>query len=520
MALTQRLDLRQSQQLVMTPQLQQAIKLLQLSNIELSQFVDQEIERNPLLEREDAEGGPDASPDPGAEGDAGTGEAVLSADVTGTDRLAEQGTMAVGDQAPLDTDYENVWTGASAVDTAAESGAEARLDGADLAGSTPWGSGGRPGFEGLDDSIDQTVSGHKTLRDHLLDQIAVEFDDPGERLIASHLVDWLDDSGWLTADPDMLADQFGCPREHLDSVVGRLQGLDPTGIFARSLSECLALQLAEKNRLDPAMQALLDRLPMLAKRDFGQLMRQCGVDSEDLADMIQEIRELDPRPARRFEHEPVQTVTPDVLMRPQADGGWAVELNPDTLPRVLINQRYYAEVTRQPLTKADKDYLHDCFATASWLVKSLHQRATTILKVAAEIVRQQDAFFVHGVSALKPLILRDIAEAIGMHESTVSRVTSNKFMATPRGVYELKYFFTASIAGADGASAHSAAAVRFRIKALIDGEPPDGILSDDRIVEILRADGIDIARRTVAKYREGMRIPSSVQRRREKAIGA
>ncbi|NBC94918.1 MAG: RNA polymerase factor sigma-54, partial [Deinococcus-Thermus bacterium] len=435
-------------------------------------------------------------------------------------RLTEQGTMAVGDEAPLDTDYDNVWTGTSAVDAAAERTADAGFDGADLAGATPWGAGGRPGFDGLDDGIDQTLSGTPTLRQHLLDQVAVEFDTVADRLIASQLVDWLDENGWLTSDPDQIAEQIGCDRARIDRIVARLQGLDPTGVFARSLAECLGLQLAEKNRLDPAMQALLDRLPMLAKRDFAQLMRQCRVDSDDLAEMIQEIRECDPRPARRFEHEPVQTVSPDVLMRPQAGGGWTVELNPDTLPRVLINHRYYAEVTQHAKTKADKEYLGDCFATASWLVKSLHQRATTILKVATEIVRQQDAFFIHGVAALKPLILRDIAEAIGMHESTVSRVTSNKFMATPRGVFELKYFFTASIAGADGAAAHSAAAVRFRIKALIDGEPPDGILSDDRIVEVLRADGIDIARRTVAKYREGMRIPSSVQRRREKAIGA
>lgn len=521
MALTQRLDLRQSQQLVMTPQLQQAIKLLQLSNLELSQFVDQEIERNPLLDREDADGGPDGAADSGGDaaspdGGAAAEPRALDPDRTGTDRLTQADGFASGDSAPLDTDYENVWTNGSAVDSAAD----ARPDGADLAGVTPWGAGGRTGFDGPEEGVDQTLGGAPTLREHLEGQIAVEFPDPRDRLIAGGMIDWLDDNGWLTAGAEQIAAQFGCPPEQVEAIVARLHGLDPTGIFARSLSECLALQLAEKNRLDPAMRALLDRLDMLARREYAGLMRHCGVDAEDLAEMMQEIRELDPRPARRFDYETVQTVTPDILMRPQADGGWAVELNPDTLPRVLINHRYYAEVSRHARSREEKDYLGDCFATANWLVKSLHQRATTILKVATEIVRQQDAFFIHGVSALKPLILRDIAEAIGMHESTVSRVTSNKFMATPRGVLELKYFFSAAISGADGGNSHSAAAVRFRIKALIEGEPADAILSDDRIVEILRGDGIEIARRTVAKYREGMRIPSSVQRRREKTIGA
>jgi RNA polymerase sigma-54 factor len=294
-----------------------------------------------------------------------------------------------------------------------------------------------------------------------------------------------------------------------------MQKMDPAGVFARSLRECLALQLAEKNRLDPAIELLLDNLNLLAARQMGDLRKICGVDDEDLVEMIAEIRALNPRPASNFDNDTAEPIIPDVLMRAQPDGTWMVELNSDTLPRVLLNTRYFTRVSEKVRTKEDREYLTNQYQTANWLVKSLHQRATTILKVAAEIVRQQDAFFRKGVQHMRPITLRHIAEVIEMHESTVSRVTSNKYIVTPRGTYELKYFFTASIGGSDGET-HSAEAVRHRIKLLIDSENAPKILSDDSIVEMLRSDGVDIARRTVAKYREAMRIPSSVQRRREK----
>jgi RNA polymerase sigma-54 factor len=302
-------------------------------------------------------------------------------------------------------------------------------------------------------------------------------------------------------------------------VLQRLQRFDPSGIFARSLSECLAIQLRERQRLDPCMQRLLDHLPLLAARDVSALMRVCGADSEDLAEMVGEIKALNPKPGLAFDGVPAQPVVPDILMRLQQGGGWLIELNNDTLPRVLVNTRYYSKVSRSVSGKPDRDYLSERLQSANWLVKSLDQRANTILKVATEIVRQQEAFFVHGVSQLRPLILRDIAEAIGMHESTVSRVTSNKYMATPRGLFELKYFFTSSIPASNGAAAHSAEAVKFKIKNLIDAETVSEVLSDDRLVELLRVEGIDIARRTVAKYREALRIPSSVLRRRDKSLG-
>nr|WP_295835174.1 RNA polymerase factor sigma-54 [uncultured Azospirillum sp.] len=535
MALAQRLDLRQAQTLVMTPQLQQAIKLLQLSNIELSDFVDREIEQNPLLERDSgpSDGGSDPVVGDGAGGDApggldgpsgmeanglsvdglnGRDDGPTLAPTDGRTRdtveMTSSDTMASSSEAPLDTDFENVY------------GDDRFSDGSD-GGSEVYGSygerGGRSGFDDDDSNLEATLTSEKNLRDHLTEQLKIDLPDLGDQLIGLALIDMLDEAGWLVGfDAQAMAEQLGCDVERVERVLAACQRFDPPGIFARSLKECLAIQLREKNRLDPAMAALLDNLELLAARNLPAIMKVCGVDAEDVADMVVDIRKLNPKPALAFDHTPAQLVTPDILMRANPGGGWLIDLNPDTLPRVLVNHRYFARISDSARNKADKEYISERFQSANWLVKSLHQRATTILKVASEIIRQQDAFFIHGVSHLRPLILRDIAEAIGMHESTVSRVTTNKFMATPRGVFELKYFFTSAIQGADGQASHSAEAVRHRIKTMIDAEKPDDVLSDDKLVEILRAEGIDIARRTVAKYREAMKIPSSVQRRRAK----
>jgi RNA polymerase sigma-54 factor len=482
-----------------------------LSNLELSDFIDREIEQNPLLERGDGPGvGGDSDGAERAPGEAPP-EPPSSADSDAAPRdtvdFATAETMPKTGDGPLDTDFENVWTNGSAAENS---------DGETLGQWT--GSGGRSSFDESDPNLEQTLSGDLSLRDHLLGQLNVSITDAADRLIATALIDLVDETGYLTADLTEVADQFGCPPARVEAVLATLQTFDPTGIFARSLKECLAIQLRELDRLDPAMQALLDNLPLLAARNLPALIKACGVDAEDISDMLAEIKRLDPKPALAFDHGHAQPVIPDILMRAVASGGWTIELNPDTLPRVLVNQRYFTRVCGGVRNKADRDYLTERLNSANWLVKSLHQRATTILKVATEIVRQQDAFFLHGVQYLRPLILRDVAEAIGMHESTVSRVTSNKFMVTPRGIFELKYFFTTAIQGSDGGANHSAEAVRFRIKALIDAETAETVLSDDRIVTILKDDGIDIARRTVAKYREAMRIPSSVQRRREKSL--
>ncbi|MBI3113760.1 MAG: RNA polymerase factor sigma-54, partial [Rhodospirillales bacterium] len=355
-----------------------------------------------------------------------------------------------------------------------------------------------------------------SLRDHLIGQLTMEIADPVDRLIGLHLIDILDEAGYVAGSLQTVAETLNCDIGRIEATLKKLQQFDPPGIFARSLAECLGLQLADRDRLDPCMQTFLDNLDLLAKRDFKGLAKACRTDAEDIADMIAEIKTLDPKPALAFDHGIAQPITPDVLMRPAPGGTWFIELNSESLPKVLVNNQYYARVSRQARSKQEKQYITEKFHSANWLVKSLHQRATTILKVATELVRQQNGFFANGVQYLKPLVLRDIADAIEMHESTVSRVTSNKYIATPRGIYELKYFFTPAIAGTGGHT-HSAESVRHRIKSLIDAEPAKKILSDDKIVDILKTEGIDIARRTVAKYRESMSIPSSVQRRRDKS---
>ena len=346
----------------------------------------------------------------------------------------------------------------------------------------------------------------------------MSFADPVDRMIGAHLIALLCPAGRLTAEPSAIAMAMGLPLERIENVRARMMRFDPPGLFARDLKECLAAQLLDKNRLDPAMQTLLDNLELLARRELRKLLALCGVDSEDLADMIGEIRALDPKPAASYSDTPVQVVVPDLLMRQLPDDSWLIELNPETVPRVLVNERFYARVAPQT-RKEDRAFLSERLANANWLVRSLQQRAQTILKVAAEIVRQQDGFLRHGVSHLRPLILRDIAEAVELHESTVSRVTANKYIVTPRGTFELKYFFTTAIQGTGGES-HSSEAVRHRIRELIGAEPVDDVLSDDALVAMLRREGVDIARRTVAKYREALHIPNSVQRRREKAVPA
>ncbi|HET9903276.1 MAG TPA: RNA polymerase factor sigma-54 [Xanthobacteraceae bacterium] len=503
MALTQRLELRQGQALVMTPQLMQAIKLLQLSSLDLAAYVEGELERNPLLERaseagepgEEPAGEPDAGP-PAADGDA-------PGDWFGDN--VEMSRAAVAER--LDMDLENVFP---------REATEPAPPSEDVPAASEWAKVGRGGSDSEGRGIEAFAAAEKTLAQHLSEQLACAVKDPARRLIGTHLIDLVDDSGYIAGDLGQVAEKLGTTRENVEAVLAQLQTFEPTGVCARNLAECLAIQLRERDRFDPAMQALVANLDLLAKRDFASLRKLCGVDDEDLRDMIAEIRKLDPKPGLAFGSVAVQPVVPDIFVRRGPDGGWAVELNSDTLPKVLVNQSYYEKVVRGVRGSAEKAYLSECMQNATWIVRALDQRARTILKVASEIVRQQDAFFACGVEYLRPLNLRAIADAIGMHESTVSRVTSNKFMATNRGIFELKYFFTSAIAATDGGDAHSAEAVRHRIRQLIDAESPDDVLSDDSIVEKLRASGIDIARRTVAKYREAMRIPSSVQRRREK----
>jgi RNA polymerase sigma-54 factor len=496
MALTTKLELRQGQQLVMTPQLQQAIRLLQLSNVELCSFVESELERNPLLEREEV------APEEGGATERGNrrgeGEEDGASDWSAGEEASPNGAVRE------------------------EGGAPSRANGSEpeLAG---W-AGLRPRtsntFGGAEARPEDFLAQGTSLVDHLLEQLQLSVTDPVLRLIGAHLIHMVDEGGYLRGDLEELAAKLGAPTGLIEKVLLLLQGFDPPGVMARNLAECLALQLREQNRYDPQIARLLANLDLLANHDLAALKRAVGVDGEELAEMIAEIKGLNPKPGLKFGREQLQLLLPDVLVRPAHDGSWLVELNNDTLPRVLINRSYYASVSNTRCSQSDKGYLNDCLQSATWLVKSLDQRARTILRVAEEIVRQQDGFLSLGIEHLKPLNLKTVADAISMHESTVSRVTANKYMSTPRGVFELKYFFTSAIASSAGDFSYSSEVVRHRIRQLIDAEAAGAVLSDDRIVEVLKREGIDIARRTVAKYREALRIPSSVQRRREKQMAA
>ncbi|WEX77767.1 RNA polymerase factor sigma-54 [Sinorhizobium numidicum] len=516
MALSASLHLRQSQSLIMTPQLMQSIQLLQMTHLELNQFIAQEVEKNPLLEcqsgdemvipqdRAGREEAASLSVDTGSD----TGS---DADEAGTQRdLYDSATSSTGERLSeqLDADFANVFPD----DTTPQ-----RADAPELLGQWKSMPGGGDGDNGEGYDLDDFVAGRKTLREALLEQLPFALGTPGDRLIAQHLIDQLDEAGYLHADLRETAARLGAATEDVTRVLLVLQQFDPPGVFARSLSECLAIQLRARDRLDPAMDALVANLELLARRDFASLKKICGVDEEDLIDMLAEIRKLDPKPGTSFETCVSEAIIPDVTVRAAPNGSWLVELNPDALPRVLVNHDYFAEISRgTQKNSADQAFLSECLQNANWLTRSLDQRARTIMKVASEIVRQQDAFLVNGVDHLRPLNLRIVADAIKMHESTVSRVTSNKYMLTPRGLFELKYFFTVSIGSAENGDAHSAESVRHRIRTMINQESAGAVLSDDDIVESLKQAGVDIARRTVAKYREAMNIPSSVQRRREK----
>jgi RNA polymerase sigma-54 factor len=500
MALGPRLDLRQSQSLVMTPQLQQAIKLLALSNLELEAYLHDAIESNPLLEAgSEASGGAgdDGAPDGAVDG-AREGDAVQSTD----DDRAPAADMALGGSADtareMDVDYGAETFHHDSVSDSVGSGA----------------GSGRGDDDGID--FDSFAAAAETLRDHLLAQA-------GETLsgaawhIAVQLIEAIDEAGYLQTNLLDVANRLGEPLAAVEAALAMVQTFDPAGVGARDLSECLAIQAREADRYDPAMARLIDNLELVARGAVPQLKRLCGVDDEDIYDMIRELRGYDPKPGLRFGGTPADPVTPDLFVR-RAGAGWIVEVNGATLPRVLVNRRYYQQLSGQS-GGAGKAWLSDQLASANWLVRALDQRQRTIVKVASEIVKQQEGFFLHGVSAMKPLTLRAVADAIGMHESTVSRVTSNKYLFCPRGLFELKYFFSSGIGATSGEGGPvSAEAVKSRIKALIDGEDDKSILSDDAIAAILVKDGFDIARRTVVKYRESMGIGSSVQRRRQKAL--
>ena len=491
MAIGPRLDLRQSQSLVMTPQLQQAIKLLALSNLEIETFIGDALESNPLLDL--GEAAPDL---PAIEEAPELRRTTLES--SPVDQLVSEGRAA--DDRPLDID-------------------PTALDRDRDTGDSEWGADLRIGPAGENGpDIDERGEGDRDLPTHLHAQLGAQARDARQAFIARYLIDQLDEAGYLPATLREVAGELGIALAEAEAALALVQSLDPTGVGARSLGECLALQAIEADRHDPCMARLLENLDLLARGELARLKRMCGVDDADFADMLAELRSYDPKPGLRFNRGGGEPVVPDILLAARADGGWDISLNQATLPRLIVNRSYYVEMRGACDDKSARGWLSDKLADANWLIKALDQRQKTILKVASEIVTQQEGFFRHGVSQLKPLTLRTVAEAIGMHESTVSRVTSNKYLHCPRGTFELKFFFTSGVGAVDGAGGASAEAVKAAIKALIDGEDPKAILSDDTLVDLLKAKGFDLARRTVAKYREAIGLGSSVQRRRQKTL--
>jgi len=482
------LILASRQTLAMTPQLQQAIKLLQFSHLELAAFIQQELEKNPLLQETQSDDGPIGESEPG----------------------------------PIDTPTDTAEALAAAAPALAEADDRWTREHADRGGDAAASKVGQR--DDLPDALDFVADRPRSLAAHVLEQIDLIFDTVVDKRIALKLAEGLDEAGYCRLEAPAVAQALDMPLNMVERVWTRLRQIEPAGLFSRTLAECLGAQLVERNRLDPAMKTFLDNLDLVAAGELGQLRRRCGVDEEDLRDMLSELRTLDPRPGQKFDFEPIQPVQPDLFLTAAKDAetgeeGWHIELNTDALPKVLVDRNYHATLMKGVRAKPDRDFVAERFQSANWLVKTLEQRATTILKVAREIVRQQDGFFRKGVSALKPLVLRDIAIATELHESTVSRVTSNKYIATPRGIFELKYFFTSALPARTPGVVVSSESVRSRIRYLVGGENCTQPLSDDRIVDLLKDEGVEIARRTVAKYREAMRIPSSAERRRLGRLG-
>ncbi len=494
MSVGPRLDLRTSQTLVISPQLQAAIKLLTLSNLELMTEISAELDRNPLLEMvEDGDGG---IPDAPAQPEAASGEDRGSMD---QELASEDGSHRGDDQ---DVDYvEERFHHDSATDN---------------------GRGSEGGEElGFDSFAAEELSLAQVLEQQAARLSGIDL------AIALHLISLIDEAGYLSEPVDEIAQRLGISDTEVERVLAIVQSFEPTGVGARNLAECIALQAKEADRYDPCMAALIANLDLVARGDLAQLRRLCNVDAEDLADMLRELRSYNPKPGLVHGGGRTVPVVPDIFVRRTARGGWTVELNSGTLPRLIVNRQYQARIAAHASNapagsaKPERQFLDSCLAQAHWLMKALDQRATTIMKVAMALVEEQRGFFEHGVSHLKPLTLKQIAEKIEMHESTVSRVTSNKYLACDRGVLELKYFFTTAIHSTDGGGADaSAEAVRQKLKALIDAEPPLKPLSDDKLVEALKKEGFDLARRTVTKYREAMGIPSSFDRRRRALVKA
>lgn len=464
MGLDQHLRLQSSTSLVMTPQLQQAIKLLQFSHQELESFLMEQLVDNPLLMLQE-------------------------------EKYEEDSTASSEDPNFLANFQEF------------------------------YGKSEKQGPAGQTSSLDQEEwletlipANPLSLREHLLNQVNSDFLDPVKRLAGTYLLGYVQPTGYFEGDLEEIAHQLGASLAYVKGILKDLQQFEPAGVCTQNLRECLKMQLEDKQILSPSFLILLDHLDTLAKGDLNSLKRKCHVSEFELAHMIHEIRSLNPKPGLIFEKNTSSMVIPEVFMlQDEATGEWAVDLNPETMPKVLLDFPYYTVIKENLKEKEGKKYLAERFAHANWLIKALHQRATTLIRVSQEIVRKQEDFFNHGIAHLKPLVLRDVAESVELHESTISRVTNNKYISTPRGVFELKYFFNSSLEGVSGIS-YASTTIRHRIQSLVSKENPQKPLSDDCIVQFLKQEGINVARRTVAKYREILKIPPAFQRKRWQSI--
>ncbi|MEZ5691316.1 MAG: RNA polymerase factor sigma-54 [Rickettsiales bacterium] len=487
-----KLELRQGQSLIMTQSLQQSIKLLQCNSLELREFVEQALEENPFLSQDEISSSEEKI-------DSDDNKAKESSEEEDDNIKASDENHDVGEWSEdwddsYDIDRDNI-------NYSQESSANSSSYNSDEYNKT----------------IEDNPANSLSLREHMLNQLQIEINDPTEKLIGAYLIDLLDESGYIKDDPTQISEVLGVEVKEIENILESLKKFDPTGVCAKDLKECLSLQLREKGRFDPAIEKLLNNLDLLADSKFDELRKKCGVDKEDLKDMISEIRALNPKPSSNFIHEVTQAIEPDIFVRRLTDDSWHIELNMNNFPKVMVNKRFYKTVSEKTKNKKDKEYLSEKFNSANWLIKALEQRAQTMLKVSGELIKQQDAFFRLGVRYLKPMTLKDIAAATDYHESTISRVTNGKFLTCQRGTFELKYFFTSSLTRAQGSGDNfSSQSVKHLIAEMIEKEELNNILLDDDIVEKLKENNINIARRTVAKYRESLSIPSSAKRKRIK----
>ena len=498
------LQLKMGQQLTMTPQLQQAIRLLQLSTLDLQQEIQSALDSNPLLDvDEEFEG--DAPADQSTQSEAvetKTAEEISTAQETVTDDPVADNDWSenIPDDLPTDSDWDDTWQ-ASATAGSTESMSSS-------------GSGGGEDFD-----FDSRNGTTDDLQDHLLWQLNLTPMSDNDRLIAINIIEGVDDDGYLKVELDdilnSLDPELEIELDEVEAVLRRLQHFEPSGVCARDLQECLSVQLHQLPQDTPWLplaQKLIDNhIDLLGSKDYASLMRKLKVKEEELKTVIRGIQELNPRPGSQIAPQASEYVIPDVIVR-QVKEDWRVELNPDIAPKLRINEQYASMVKRAD-SSADNNFIKDHLQEARWFLKSIQSRNETLLKVATKIVEFQLDFFEQGDEAMKPLVLHDIAEAVGMHESTISRVTTQKYMHTPRGIFELKYFFSSHVSTTSGSEC-SSTAIRAMIKKLIAVESAKKPLSDSKIATMLEEEGIKVARRTVAKYREAMQIPPSNERKR------